>query len=395
MADEIDFLTVSNPAPSPITEEELATFLAVGKTWQVEEDEIEKEAERAYQLTEMAILDRQRGEIHQREAERDAREADRDQREADRDALDSFQDGFHDGSSLTRASRSKEREVRKILRDGREKERKKCKALADARRQAEMDRREAERDKREMERDRLLNPRISYIDKGDEKSSSVFVDLELEKKIEEEESLLQAIQFSLQEHEWKSSLKEDVDTLLASITQQIPWDSYKYYNQWRLDELKMQIEEGISRIAKTSEIPLALRHVFAINENGSSNPDQFIFGYIYLFTYKTVYQLTMFKKDTVLHDSNTGKWMIQGLSMNHSIASAGKMPYGTYYGFVPIAKIAAIDLFGGLSHLWGYVGKASNTFASTYYEENLKILQKNMDKIHETVLTIMSYGQDA
>ena len=58
--DEIDFLTVSNPAPSPITEEELETFLAVGKSWQVEEDEIEKEAERVYQLTEMAILDRQR-----------------------------------------------------------------------------------------------------------------------------------------------------------------------------------------------------------------------------------------------------------------------------------------------------------------------------------------------
>lgn len=165
MADEIDFLTVSNPAPSPITEEELATFLAVGKTWQVEEDEIEKEAERVYQLTEMAILDRQRGEIHQREAERDAREADRDQREADRDEReeerDASPDDFHDGW-MKRAERAREREVRKALRDTRdiervkrEKERERCKKLADARRQAEMDRREAERDKREAERDRF------------------------------------------------------------------------------------------------------------------------------------------------------------------------------------------------------------------------------------------------
>lgn len=163
--DEIDFLTVSKPAPSPITEEELATFLAVGKTWQVEEDEIEKEAERAYQLTDMAILDRQRGEIHQREAERDAREADRDKREADRDEReeerDASPDDFHDGW-MKRAERAIEREVREALRDTREVEREKReeererhKMLADARRQAEMDRREAERDKREAERDRL------------------------------------------------------------------------------------------------------------------------------------------------------------------------------------------------------------------------------------------------
>jgi hypothetical protein len=385
--DEIDFLTVSKPAPSPITEEELATFLAVGKSWQVEEAEIEKEAERVYQLTEMAILDRQRNELHQREAERDAREADRDQREADRDASP---DDFHDGW-MKRAERARERDVRKTLRDMRAKERTKYKRLADDRRQAEMDRRESERDKREMARDRFLNPRISCIDSSDEKSSSLRLELELE----EEESLLHAIQYSLQEHEWKASLKEDMDTLLASITQQIPWDSYQHYNQWRLDELKMQLEEGVSRIVQTSEIPLAIRHVFAINEMGSSNPDQYIFGYIYLFTYKTVYQFTLFKKDAVLHDSNTGKWMMQSLSMNHAVASAGKMPYGTYYGFVPIAKIAAIDLFGGLSHLWGYVGKASNTFTAQYYEENLKMLQKNMDKIHETVLTVMNYGQDS
>lgn len=165
MADEVDFLTVSNPAQSPITEEELATFLAIGKTWQVEEAEYEKEAERSYQLTEMAILDRQRGEIHQREAERDAREAERDQREADRDKReeerDASPDDFHDGW-MKRAERARERDVRKALRDtrkvernAREKERKRCKKLADARRQAEMDRRETERDKREAERDRL------------------------------------------------------------------------------------------------------------------------------------------------------------------------------------------------------------------------------------------------
>jgi hypothetical protein len=163
--DEIDFLTVSNPAPSPITEEELATFLAVGKTWQVEEAEYEKEAERAYQLTEMAILDRQRGEIHQREAERDAREAERDQREADRDKRekerDASPDDFHDGW-MKRTERARERktrealrDTRKVERDKREEERKRCKMLADARRQAEMDRRETERDKREAERDRL------------------------------------------------------------------------------------------------------------------------------------------------------------------------------------------------------------------------------------------------
>jgi len=165
MADEIDFLMVSNPAPSPITEEELAKFLAVGKTWQVEEDEYEKEAERAYQLTEMAILDRQRGEIHQREAERDAREEERDQREADRDKReeerDASPDDFHDGW-MKRTERARERDVRealrdtrKVERDKREEERKRCKKLADARRQAEMDRREDERDKREAERDRL------------------------------------------------------------------------------------------------------------------------------------------------------------------------------------------------------------------------------------------------
>ena len=165
MADEVDFLTVSNPAPSPITEEELATFLAVGKTWQVEEDEIEKEAERVYQLTEIAILDRQRSEIHQREAERDAREEERDQREADRDKRekerDASPDDFHDGW-MKRTERARERDVRKALRDTREverekrkEERKRCKKLADARRQAEMDRRETERDKREAERDRL------------------------------------------------------------------------------------------------------------------------------------------------------------------------------------------------------------------------------------------------
>ena len=165
MADEIDFLTVSNPAPSPITEEELATFLAVGKTWQVEEAEYEKEAERVYQLTEMAILDRQRDEIHQREAERDAREVERDKREADRDKReeerDASPDDFHDGW-MKRAERARERDVRKALRDTRkverekrEEERERCKKLADARRQAEMDRRETERDKREAERDRL------------------------------------------------------------------------------------------------------------------------------------------------------------------------------------------------------------------------------------------------
>ena len=163
--DEIDFLTVSNPAPSPITEEELATFLAVGKTWQVEEDEYEKEAERVYQLTEMAILDRQRDELHQREAERDAREVERDKREADRDKReeerDASPDDFHDGW-MKRAERARERDVREALREtrevsrnAREKERKRCKMLADARRQAEMDRRETERDKREAERDRL------------------------------------------------------------------------------------------------------------------------------------------------------------------------------------------------------------------------------------------------
>jgi hypothetical protein len=163
--DEIDFLTVSNPAPSPITEEELATFLAVGKSWQVEEDEIEKEAERVYQLTEMAILDRQRNELHQREAERDEREADRDAREADRDQReadrDASPDDFHDGW-MKRAERAQARNARETLRDTRDKERntrkaerERCKMLADARREAEMDRREAERDKREAERDRL------------------------------------------------------------------------------------------------------------------------------------------------------------------------------------------------------------------------------------------------
>jgi len=349
------------------------TFLTVGKTWQVKEAEYEKEAERVYRLTEMAILDMQQNEIHQREADRDAREAERDKREAERDP-----DNFHDGLL--------KRSERKDLRDGREKERKRCKALADDRRQVEMDRREAERDKREMERDRLLNPRT------DEDFSSVCVDVELE----DDDYLLHTIQCSLQDHEWKASLKEDVDALLTSITQQIPWDSYQHYNQWRIDELKMQIEEGVSRIVQTSdEVPLALRHIFAINEMGSSNPDQSIFGYIYLFTYKTVYQFTMFKKDVVLHDSNTGKWIMHSLSVNHHVASAGKMSYGTYYGFVPIAKIASIDLFGALSHLWGYVGKSSNTFHSAYYEENLKMLQKNMDKIHETVLTLMNYGQDS
>lgn len=165
MADEIDFLTVSNPAPSPITEEELATFLAVGKSWQVQEDEIEKEAERVYELTELAILDRQRNDLHQREAERDAREADRDQREAKRDKReaerDASPDDFHDGW-MKRAERVQARNARETLRNTREAERgkreaerKRCKALADARRQAEMDRREAERDQREAERDRL------------------------------------------------------------------------------------------------------------------------------------------------------------------------------------------------------------------------------------------------
>jgi hypothetical protein len=165
MADEIDFLTVSNPAPSPITEEELATFLAVGKSWQVQEDEIEKEAERVYELTELAILDRQRNDLHQKEAERDAREADRDQREAKRDKReaerDASPDDFHDGW-MKRADRSQARNARETLRNTREAERgkreaerKRCKALADARRQAEMDRREAERDQREAERDRL------------------------------------------------------------------------------------------------------------------------------------------------------------------------------------------------------------------------------------------------
>jgi hypothetical protein len=158
MADEVDFLTVSNPAQSPITE--------VVKTWQVEEDEYEKEAERAYQLTEMAILDRQRGEIHQREAERDAREEERDQREADRDKReeerDASPDDFHDGW-MKRTERARERKTREALRDTREverdkreEERERCKKLADARRQAEMDRREDERDKREAERDRLV-----------------------------------------------------------------------------------------------------------------------------------------------------------------------------------------------------------------------------------------------
>ena len=186
--------------------------------------------------------------------------------------------------------------------------------------------------------------------------------------------------------------QDDLLRLYDDITQQIPcWQSdYQPLNQHRFDELTMQLQQSIEQIART-EVPLAIRYTFAITEYGSSNPPQSISGYIYLITNETLYTLTMFVKDAVVQNTQTGKWMMLGLSMNHAEASArGTMPYGQYYGFVPLAKLtdASIRLLNKVRHLFGYVGKASNLGTHRYFDENKETLQENMDKIHETILAM-------
>ena len=186
--------------------------------------------------------------------------------------------------------------------------------------------------------------------------------------------------------------QDDLLRLYDDITQQIPgWQScYQHLNQYRFDELTMQLQQSIEQIART-EVPLAIRYTFAITECGSSNPDQSISGRIYLITNETLYTLTMFVKDAIIKNAQIDKWMMLGLSMNHAQASAwGTMPYGQYYGFVPLAKLtdASIRLLNKVRHLFGYVGKASNTFTSHYFDENKETLQENMDKIHETILAM-------
>ena len=191
---------------------------------------------------------------------------------------------------------------------------------------------------------------------------------------------------SLQCDTWKSTFHADFQHLYSDITHQINgWQGcYQGLHQFRFDELKMQMEQSISHIART-EIPLGIRSTFAIIIRGSASEYLSIHGYIYLITNKTLYQLSMFVNDTLVQNGPTGKWYMLNLSTDTQFVA---MPYGTYFEFVPIATLTdtKIHLLNKLRHLFGYVGKASNTFSSRYFEEDQQMLQANMDKIHETIM---------
>jgi hypothetical protein len=193
---------------------------------------------------------------------------------------------------------------------------------------------------------------------------------------------------------WVEDLSRDLSRCLDIVTEQIPsWHSSYQSNHYRFDELRMQISQSISHIART-EIPLGIRSTFAISEyeaSGERGPTMRITGYIYLITNKMLYQLSKFVNDALVQNDNTGKWCMPCLCTNPRVASEfGTMPYGTYYGFVPIATLTdiKISLLNKLRHLFGYVGKASRNHTTYHFEENQQMLQANMDKIHETIMAM-------